>query len=79
MNRDYGNARYTTCSVDDRKQGSAGLLELYRELNGKRDRVARILFWDSCGQFFFESFNSELPLDVVGDFIAETKAAIKTR
>jgi hypothetical protein len=78
MNRDYGNAHYTTFSVNDRIEGCAGL-ELYRIINGEKKRVARVIFWDASGQFFFETFNVDLPLEIVEQLIAETKAFIRIR
>ncbi len=72
MNRDYGDSRYASVPVEDRRQGMAGL-ELYRTRGGCRDRVARILFWDASGQFSVETFNFEIPLDVLEELIAEVK------
>jgi hypothetical protein len=40
--------------------------------------VARILFWDASGQFCFETFDTDLPLEIVEQIIAEAKATIKT-
>ncbi|MDP9175902.1 MAG: hypothetical protein M3O30_18850 [Planctomycetota bacterium] len=77
MNRKHGTATYTTHAIADRQAGSAGL-ELYRETNGKTERAAHILFWDATGQFGFQTFNVEIPLDIVEELIAEVKAAVKT-
>jgi len=44
----------------------------------KDDCVARIIFWDACGQFVLETFGAEIPLGIVEEFIAEAKAKIKT-
>jgi len=78
MNRDYSNAHYNTLSSNDRKEGYAAL-ELYRTIKGEKKRVARIIFWDASGQFFLETFNVELPLEIVEELIAEAKATIKIR
>jgi hypothetical protein len=77
MNRKHGAATYTTRSVADRGSGSAGL-ELYRDVSGKTECAARLLFWDASGQFSLQTF-SEVPLDVVEQLIAETKETIKTK
>lgn len=77
MNRKHGAAAYTTRAVADREAGSAGL-ELYREANGKKECVARLIFWDASGQFGFQTFN-EIPLDVVEELITEAKQTIKTK
>ena len=35
--------------------------------------------WDACGQFFLESFNTDIPVVVAEKLIAEAKATIKIR
>jgi hypothetical protein len=77
MNRKHGPATYTTRSVADRAAGSAGL-ELYRDVNGRTECAARLLFWDASGQFNLQTF-SEVPLDIVEQLISEAKQAIKTK
>jgi hypothetical protein len=78
MNHEYGNARYTTSAVRDRKEGYAGL-ELHQTSKGDTKRVARVVFWDASGQFFFETFNSDVPLVIVEELIAEAKNTIKVK
>ena len=76
MKRDYSNAHYTTSSVNDGKQGYAAL-ELHRTIKGDTKRVARIVFWDASGQFFVETFNADIPLEIIEDLIGEAKRTIK--
>jgi len=81
MNRDYGQWHFTTAQVSDNKDGYAGL-ELYGKSLSKpapARRVARILFWDACGQFYFETFETDIPLEIVEDLIVEAKTTIKVR
>lgn len=78
MNRAYADAHYTTRFVEDIKDGFSGL-ELFRDRAAKNERVARILFWDASGQFYFETFNTDLPLMIVEEFIAEAKELIVTQ
>jgi hypothetical protein len=78
MDRNYAHDRYTSEFVEDQKQGMAAQ-ELYRTRHGKRERVARVAFWDASGQFALETFNCEVPLDVLEDLISEAKSTIKTR
>jgi hypothetical protein len=78
MNRNWAGACYTTLAVSDNKDGYSGL-ELYRTNKGKTDRVAKILFWDASGQFFFETFNTDVPLNIVEELITEAKTTIKIR
>jgi hypothetical protein len=81
MNRDYGESHFTTQQVTDTKEGYAGL-ELYRKSrlkHGDKIRIARILFWDASGQFYFETFNTDIPVRIVEDLIAEAKDTVKIR
>ena len=78
MNRDWAGSRYTTLPVSNNKDGYSGL-ELYIASKDEKKRVARILFWDASGEFFFETFNTELPLNIVEELIAEAKTTVKIR
>lgn len=78
MKRDYSNAHYSTLSVNDRKEGYAAL-ELLRTIKGETKRVARVVFWDASGQFFFETSDTDIPLEIAEDLIAEAKRTIKTQ
>ena len=78
MKRDYSNAHYTTFSVNDRKDGYSAL-ELYQTVKGETKRVARVIFWDASGQFFLETFNADIPLEIVEDLISEAKKTIKVQ
>ena len=76
MNRDYGNAHYTTRAVD--ADGWSGL-ELHRTQGGRDERIAKIIFWDASGQFFVETFGTDVALTLVEELIAEAKATILTK
>ncbi len=78
LDRDYGDAHYSSLFVEDRKQGMAGQ-ELDRARHGKKERVAWILFWDASGQFSVETFNCEVPLDIMEELIGEARRTIKTK
>jgi len=78
MNRDYSNAHYVTLSVNGGKEGYAAL-ELHQTIKGEMKRVARVIFWDASGQFFFETFNIDIPLEIAESLIAEAKEKIKTQ
>lgn len=81
MNCDHAEWHFTTREVINRKDGYCGI-ELLRESRIKQNDpicVARILFWDACGQFFFETFNTDIPVKIVEDLFAEAKATIKIR
>jgi hypothetical protein len=78
MKRDCCNALYTTLLVNDTKDGFVPL-ELRQAIKGETKRVARIVFWDASGQFFFETFSADVPLEMAEEFIAEAKKTIKLR
>jgi hypothetical protein len=42
-------------------------------------RVARVVFWDAYGDFFFETFNADVRVKIAEQLIAEAKATIKIR
>jgi hypothetical protein len=77
MNREYGDARYRSSRVEDHYEGYVGL-ELIRFQHGKDNRVARVLFWDSSGQFSAETLGTDIPLAILEELIAEAKESIKT-
>jgi len=78
VKRTYGDSTFETVETSDNVKGCSGL-DLYRTRGGKKDRVASVLFWDACGQFYLETINSDVPVDVMEEVIAETKRAIKVR
>jgi hypothetical protein len=78
VNRSYGDAAYSSAPVRDNQQGYAGI-ELYRIRGVSKERVAAILFWDASGQFSVETFNTDIPLEILEELIAEGKDAIKAR
>jgi len=76
MERDFGNAHYATSTVIDTREGYTAL-ELHRTIKGDSKRVARIVFWDASGQFFLETYNTDIPLEIVEVFISEAKKEIR--
>jgi hypothetical protein len=77
MHRPWKNALYTTDVARDQDEGWCAM-RLHREARGQSAIVATIVFWDAEGQFAFETSGTELPLEVVEEFIAEARATIKT-
>jgi hypothetical protein len=77
MDRQFGEYRYVSSFVRDCQEGYAGL-EMYRHANGKNERVATVIFWDACGQFFVETLGADVPLEIIEALIAETKTVVKT-
>jgi hypothetical protein len=46
--------------------------------DGNSTHIARILFWDACGQFFVETLGSDVPLTILEELIEEARSTIKT-
>ena len=78
MNRTYGDGQFVSIPIKDDKDGYTGL-ELHRTSSGKTTRIASVVFWDACGQFFVETFNSDVPLEILEELMAEAKEKIKTK
>ena len=72
MNRKWGEFQYSSVYVDDKKDGFCGF-ELYCASKGETRRVASVIFWDASGQFFVETFGSDVPLDILEALIEETR------
>ncbi len=77
MDRLHGKDRFwTTLPVGDREVGST-TLRLYRETEGRAVVAAEVVFWDAAGQYFLETLNGDVPLDIIEALIAEAKDTIK--
>lgn len=55
MDRTYGTVRYTSQLVQDNKEGYFALELHATRKDGETERVARVIFWDAYGDFFFEN------------------------
>ena len=38
--------------------------------------LASVIFWDACGQFFVETFSTDVPLEILEALIAETRERV---
>lgn len=78
MDRNWGGHRFTTEFFQDLQFGGAGL-KLHRTTNGKTDHVASVTFWDAEGQFFIQTVQSDVPVEIAQSLIEETMAMVKVR
>jgi len=70
--------RYTTQLVHDNKEGNSAM-ELHAARMGQNaKKVARVVFWDAYGDFFFETFDHQVPVKIAEELLSEAKGAIKT-
>lgn len=77
MDRPHGRDRFwTTPPVNDREAGSTSL-RLHRDSEGRSVIAAEVVFWDALGQYFLETFNGDVPLDIIEALIAEAKDKIR--
>ena len=77
LNRQYGQHRFTTIPpVIDRTEGFTAL-RLYREQDGRSSVCAEVVYWDACGQYVMETFDGDVPVDIIEELIAEAKESIK--
>ena len=79
MDRQYSIYRYLTRLVHDNKEGNSALELHMARKDGTVDRVARVVFWDAYGDFFFETFGHEIPVKIVEELMIEAKETIKVR
>jgi hypothetical protein len=75
MNCNHAGTKFWTTTVLDRKDGFAGV-RLQKEQDGVTQDAAEVIFWDAVGQYFLETKNGEVPLNIVEALIAEAKAFV---
>lgn len=78
MDRGWAEYRYTNEFFENLKDGCAGL-RLHRVKNDLVEHVATVTYWDAMGQFFIETNNTDVPVEIIQELISETTATIKTR
>jgi len=78
MDRQFADARYWTEYVANDTDGFAGL-RLHRERRGKTKVAAEVIFWDAVGQYFVQTFNGDVPVEIIEAVIAEAKERVKVR
>jgi hypothetical protein len=76
VNRQYVDKRYSTVLTENAAEGFV-VVELLRTAKEATESVARIVFWDSVGQYFLEPTGAEIPLSILEEFIAEAKAQVR--
>jgi hypothetical protein len=79
MDRQYSIYRYSTRLVHDNKEGNSALELHMTRKDGTVDRVARVVFWDAQGDFFFETLGRDIPVVIAQELMIEAKEAIKVR
>ena len=78
MNIQHGHQRFWTTFVEDCKDGYAGF-RLHRESFGKTSEAGQVTFWDASGGFVFETFNGDVPVEIVEAAIKEARERIKIK
>jgi hypothetical protein len=80
MDEQFGEHHFKSRFVEDRKDGFSGL-RLTRTLSrtGEQQDVAQVTYWDAAGQFYFETYATDVPVAIVRELIAEAEEIIKIR
>ena len=77
MNTIWAEFHYTSSLTSDDEDGWTAV-ELMRHGGNRTERVARVVFWDTIGQFMLEMFADEIPVTVIEELIAEAKREIRS-
>jgi hypothetical protein len=67
---------FDTTVVEDREEGWIAV-DLYSTLDDKRERVARVTYWDAIGGFTVETSGSLVPLVIIEELISEARAIVQ--
>jgi len=78
VNIQHGHERYWTTFVEDRKDGYLGF-RLHRERFSRTSEAGQVTFWDASGGFVFETFDGDVPVEIVEAVIREARDRIKTK
>ena len=80
LDRPHGRDRFWTAPVVDDCTAGCTTLRLHRESHENPEDTAvaaEVIFWDAAGQYFLQTFNGDVPLDIIEALIAEAKEKIK--
>jgi hypothetical protein len=78
VNRQFGQFLYYSILIRNLEEGYVGY-ELHRFEDSNSTLVARILYWDACGQFYFETCGCDIPVQILEELIAEARQSIKIK
>jgi hypothetical protein len=77
MNRRFGDTHFATSYIEDPLAGCSEI-RLHRAQSGDSPIVtAEVVFWDASGHFVVETFNGDVPLEIIEELIAEARHRIK--
>ena len=76
MDRQHAEYRYRTHRILDRDDGYVGLSLVREKADASPIEAARIIFWDACGQWYFETLDGDVPLAIVEEMIAEARPLV---
>ncbi|MBC8112769.1 MAG: hypothetical protein H7062_00160 [Candidatus Saccharimonas sp.] len=78
METQFGHERFWTTFVEDHKDGFAGF-RLHRERFGKTTVAAEVLVWDATGGFAVQTFNGDVPVEIIEALIAEARQQVRVQ
>lgn len=75
MEREYGGVRYTTLVASDVQRDGIGL-ELHWHWQNQDNVVAEVFFADDVGSWTLNTFDCDVPLELIEELISEAKARL---
>lgn len=78
MKRIHGIHSFESKFVADKQEGWVGF-DLFCSGSDKSRCVARLIYWEANGEFLLETFDTDVPLVVIEELIAEAKSEIKLK
>ncbi|ODA30312.1 hypothetical protein A6X21_00020 [Planctopirus hydrillae] len=76
MNQKHGIHRFWTEPIEVNCKAGNTTLRLYRETENRVTVAAEVVFWDAVGQYYLETLNGDLPLEIIEELIIEAKNVI---
>lgn len=77
MEREYEGVRYTTLAASDVQRDGIGL-ELHWHWQNQDSVVAEVFFADEVGSWTLNTFNCDVPLELIEELIAEAKTRLQS-
>ena len=75
MNLDYRGSRYSTLMASDIHRDGVGL-ELHGHSGGQDQLAAEVFFSDATGSWTVNTFDRDIPLELLEQLIAEAKTRL---
>lgn len=78
MDREHNGARYTSLMASDLQRDGMGL-EMHRTACGLDSVVAEVFYSDANGSWTLNTFDCDVPLELVDELVAEARRRLPTK